>query len=307
MVFKPKKAPTDTPESPQDIAKLRWPMWFEPKIDGIRMTNYGKVFSAQAKPFPSNYVHTHFGSKLHLGIDGEATSGEPNDPLVFSNTYSAMMTHGSMAPVIWNVFDYCHPDHWDRSYEARLDTLLEILYSRKTEGLPGEIRVVERTLVKSWDEALEQEQRILLQGYEGGMLHGYGLPYKFGRGTLNQNYLIKLKRFETREAIIIGFYELEHNDNEAYIDGTGHTKRSSHKANKRLGGTLGGFRVRDCVSGVEFNLGSGLGLDAALRHHIWHNQALYLGKMVSYKKLKVGEKDKPRNCTFRGFRSPIDL
>lgn len=305
--FRPLKAPNDTPESPEDIAKLRWPMYQAPKVDGIRMTNYSTPRSAQNKPFPSSYVYSTY-AKGHLAwVDGESGDGEPNSPTLFSDTYSAMMTHGSMQPVNWYVFDFCDPASFHRPYKDRLEMLHLIVDHHQEKEYPGKIIVLEQKLVHSWEEALETEQEHLALGYEGSMLRSPDAPYKFGRSTLLQNILIKLKRFETCEAVIEGFYELEHNDNEPTLDERGYTKRSSHQANKRAAGTLGGFIVRDLVTGVVFRLGSGLGLDARLRQIIWDHRPLYLGKIVSYKKLKCGEKDKPRNCTFRGFRDPIDM
>jgi len=306
--FRPLKAPNDTPESPEDIARLIWPMYYSDKIDGIRLTNYDGCTSAQNKPFPSRYVHDVFGVPALNGVDGEAGYGAPNSPTIFSDTYSALMTHGCVTPVNWYVFDICGPVHGHRPYRDRIKALRDVVasYAANTTN-PGNIIVVEQKLVHSWEEALEQEAISLSLRYEGGMLRSPIQPYKYGRSTLIQNYLIKLKRFETREAVIIGFFEKEHNDNEATLDERGYTKRSSHKENKRAAGTLGGFIVRDLETGVEFRLGSGIGLDDDLRQKVWNNQEDYMGLIVSYKKLKLGEKDKPRNCTFRGFRDPIDL
>lgn len=306
--FSPLLAYKDTPVTEKEIAKLLWPMYMSPKLDGIRMTNYGGVVSRTNKPFPSSYVKYYFALPWLLGVDGEAISGIPTSPTVFSDTFSAVMTQGCMDPVTWYAFDYCHPYWWDKPYAARLEELHKVVdHHEKTVMSAGRIIVLPQVIVNSWDEVLEQEARYLASGYEGGMIRSPLRPYKFGRSTLKENILIKIKRFETCEAIIEDFYELMHNTNEGVIDGTGHLKRSSHLSGMRPGNTLGGFHVRDCETGVRFSLGSGLGLDQGLRALIWANKEKYRGQIVSYKKLKVGEKDKPRNCTFRGFRSPIDL
>lgn len=305
--FRPLKAPNETPERPEDIARLIWPMFYSPKIDGIRMTNWDGCTSAQNKSFPSRYVHDTFGVPALNGVDGEAGYGAANSPTLFSDTYSAMMTHQCTTPVNWYVFDTCAPHLAHLPYERRRIYLEEAVSAYKNAGGLGNIVIVEQVLVRSWEEALEMETATLARGYEGGMLRSPKLGYKYGRSTLIGNHLIKLKRFETCEAKILDFYELEHNENEAVISEMGLSKRSSHKDGKRGANTLGGFTVQDIVTGVIFNLGSGIGLDAALRQEVWNNKEKYRGMLVSYKKLKLGEKDKPRNCTFRGFRSPIDL
>lgn len=305
--FRALKAPTDTPETPEDIAKLMFPMYMAPKIDGIRMTNFDGMRSAQNKILPSAYIKSAFDKEIFHGVDGEVACGESNSPTIFSDTFSAIMTHGCQTPVNWYAFDYCKPAASLEPYWKRLQILEEKVEIYRTCGGLANIQVVKQTLVTSWDDVLEMEQQYLADGYEGGMLRGPNSYYKFGRSTLKQNILIKIKRFETCEAIITGFYELEHNDNVSELGSNGLSTRSSHRANMRPGNTLGGFCVRDIKSGVEFRLGSGLGLDIPLRQTIWNNREDYLGKIVSYKKLKIGEKDKPRNCTFRGFRDPMDM
>lgn len=306
-IFSPMLAYQKTPETPAQLGKLKFPMLMSPKLDGIRMTNYGQIVSRTNKMFPSAYVKKRFGRAYLLGIDGEAIKGEPTSPTVFSDTFSAMMTQGSMEPVTWYVFDYCSPGSFSEPYSKRLQLLQDLVEKAVEDESVGKMVILPQDTVKNWDDVLVLEAKYLELGYEGGIIRSPDAPYKFGRSTLNENYLIKIKRFETCEAIIEDFFELMHNDNEEKRDGTGHIKRSSHQAGMRPGNTLGGFHVRDLATGVRFNLGSGLGLTADLRRYIWANRDKFKGRIVSYKKLKVGEKDKPRNCTFRGFRDPIDM
>lgn len=294
----------ETPVTVEDIAKLAFPMLMSPKLDGIRMSNVaGNMLSRSSKVFPSAFVHTAFGGASLSWVDGEGIYGKPNRHDVFSDTYSAMMTHGANVPIQWYVFDYFGPGTWHLPYNQRLDFLLRVAESA---GNPNVI-VLPQKLVHTWSEVLAEEARLLDEGYEGAIIRSPNASYKFGRSTLRENGLVKIKRFETREATIVGFYELEHNDNEAFTDERGFTKRTTHKEGKRASGLLGGFQVKDLESGVHFNVGSGIGMDMALRKHAWENQHLYLGRIISYKKLVVGEKEKPRNCTFRGFRDPIDM
>ena len=69
--------------------------------------------------------------------------------------------------------------------------------------------------------------------------------------------------------------------------------------------TLGAVSVRDIVSGVEFEIGSGF--DDAIRAEIWADKDNYIGKILRYKYFPVGSKDRPRFPVFQGFRDPIDL
>jgi DNA ligase-1 len=151
------------------------------------------------------------------------------------------------------------------------------------------------------------------------MIRSTAGPYKFGRSTEKEGWLLKLKRFEDSEAVVLGCYELMHNANEATKDELGHTKRSSHKANKQGRGTLGGLHVRDLKTGVEFDIGTGF--DDALRAELWSlhqlNVALQVpakfsagavvGRVAKYKFFPTGSKDKPRFPVFLGFRDSIDM
>jgi DNA ligase 1 len=57
--------------------------------------------------------------------------------------------------------------------------------------------------------------------------------------------------------------------------------------------------------GVEFNIGTGF--DAATRQTIWDNREAYLGRLVKFKSMTHGTKDRPRHPVFIGWRHEDDL
>ena len=116
---------------------------------------------------------------------------------------------------------------------------------------------------------------------------------------------MKLKRFVDSEAMILGFSELMHNENEAEVNELGYTKRSHKKEGMVASGLLGAFGVRDIVTNVEFDVASGL--DEELKKEIWDNKDKYLGKLIKYKYFPTGGKEKPRLPVFLGFRDLDDL
>ena len=128
--------------------------------------------------------------------------------------------------------------------------------------------------------------------------------YKYGRSTLKQGWLLKVKQFSDDEATVIGWGERMHNDNPATTDELGHTERSTHKAGMRGAGDLGYLEVKDVKTGVCFSIGSGF--TAAQRVDLWKEQSKLMGRLVKYKHFKQGAVDKPRFPTFIGFRSPED-
>jgi len=135
-------------------------------------------------------------------------------------------------------------------------------------------------------------------------------PYKQGRSTLKEQYLVKLARYITAEAVIVGFVEQMENTNGPQWNRAGKMDRSSELAGMVGKNTLGAFVVRpagvplnpDNLFGDEFKIGTGIGLDDNLRKEIWDNQDKYLGRVISYRSKPHGKKTKPRSPTFRGFR-----
>jgi len=135
-------------------------------------------------------------------------------------------------------------------------------------------------------------------------------PYKNGRSTEREGWLLKLKRFVDSEARVTGFVEQLHNANEATINELGSTARSSAKAGLVPAGTLGKFLAVDVngrFPGLELKIGTGKGLTLALRNEIWNNQAKYMGKLVKYRFQEIGVKDAPRIPVWLGFRDPDDM
>ena len=167
------------------------------------------------------------------------------------------------------------------------------------------LEVYEKMSNQNEAELLAYEAKVLLEGYEGIMIRSPNSPYKFGRSTLKEGWLLKLKRFVDSEATILEIYEQMSNQNEAEKDAFGRTKRSSALSGQIPADTLGGFRVKDLKSGVEFGIGSGF--DDRLREEVWNHKEEYIGRIVKYKYQKIGEKIAPRFPVFLGFRDVRDI
>jgi DNA ligase-1 len=121
---------------------------------------------------------------------------------------------------------------------------------------------------------------------------------------MKEQFMLKIKRFTDAEAMVIGFEELMHNENEAEINPHGLMERSSHKANQRPGNTLGAL-ICSGHNGVEFKIGSGF--SATERKEIWDNQDKFKMQLVKYKYQPHGVKEAPRSPIFLGFRNPADM
>lgn len=289
------------------VADVTFPKLASAKLDGVRATiQNGVVLSRTLKPIPNLYVQQLFGKKKLEGFDGELIVGPANAPDVCRATTSGVMSKEGKPCVSFRVFDLLHDSANFAERHTRLMTRVEELSTSAVE-------IVNHRYLGSAEELEAYESDILAAGFEGVMLRSLEGLYKHGRATLKEQSLIKLKRFEDGEAVVLSCYEQQRNNNAATLDERGYTKRSSHKANKKGKGTLGGFRVKDVKTGIEFDIGTGF--DDELRANLWvvwrafggdHHQGL-CGKIVKYKFFPTGSKDKPRFPVFVSFRDPIDM
>ena len=290
------------------ISRLRFPLYASPKLDGIRaVVREGSVVSRNLKPIPNAQVQAAFGLHGLTGLDGELIVGPSTAPDVFRATSSGVMSSHGSPDVVFHVFD-CVRDPCAPFVERQAHA--EELVAGFGGVLDDQPRIVivEQRLVLSLAELLAMEEDFLNDGYEGLMLRDGGAPYKYGRGTVTAQDLLKLKRFEDAEAVIIGFDELLHNSNEATINDVGIRSRSTAKAGLVGRETLGALRVRGITghfAGCEFNVGTGL--DAATRELIWTMREDWLGRVIKYKYFPIGSKGAPRFPVFLGERSTSDM
>lgn len=276
----------------------RFPWIGSPKVDGIRCLKLGgQYLSRKLKPIPNKQIVARLHAmNLPDGVDGELITYSTKHPGVmdpYNTVQSLVMSQDKLdVDFRYKVFDtFGH----SRAYSERL-VILE-------RDLPE--HTLSYVQLNTLEELIHYETAVLASGYEGVMLRQPEGPYKYGRSTLKEGFLVKLKNFEDSEAIVIGFYELEHNCNVQERDELGLAKRSAELYGMEPGGVLGGLRVVDSRTKVEFCIGTGF--NDYERRRIWRNQDLFLGKLVKYKYQHVGMKDKPRSPVFLGFRNSIDL
>lgn len=282
---------------------LRYPVLATPKIDGVRTLIHPELgpISRSWKSVPNDYIREALRS-LPPGLDGEILI----PGLEFKDISGAWRAKdGDWPNFRFYVFDYVQ----DFDSEMRhLPYVRRINMLEDMDGLPDFVHKLLPITINTHDELLQATHRWLAEGYhgfptEGSMIRSPEGPYKEGRATNREGYLLKIKDMEDSEAEILGMEELQHNDNPAEEDAFGRTKRSSHKANLRPGGVMGKLNVRDIYDGREFRIGTGF--DAADRAWFWEHQDEVIGKIVNYTYQKVGTADKPRIPVYHGLRGDL--
>lgn len=276
-----------------DIDTIQFPVLVSPKLDGIRCIIFdGVAYSRNLKPIPNTWVQSCL-SCLPDGMDGELIVGEPNASDVWNKTNSGVMSADGQPDFKFYVFDRYAADSPTEPFTYRL-SCARVACSDFNEHTV----IVPQHQIRDLAGLETTEQYYVDQGYEGVMLRDPNGVYKFGRSTLRERGLSKLKRWFDVEAKVIGFVERMHNGNEATTDALGRTKRSTHKANKTGRGDLGAL-VCD-LNGVKFELGTGFTDEQ--RRHIWNNQGDFLGHKVTFKYQQLTPDGVPRFPVFMRFR-----
>lgn len=287
----------------EHVDSIQFPVYATPKMDGVRCLKLdGKIVSRTLKPIRNAELAAAIGAMVPDGADGEiVTNGS------FQNTTSVAMTaskalEGHQACFWW--FDYVL-DNPDKPYLERIEDIKKYLdrHPGVITASPVKIIPLIPMEINTLEELLRYESDVLENGFEGVMLRSAHGPYKFGRSTLREFSLVKMKRFDDDEAVIIGFNELQKNENDKKKNELGDMKRSSHKAGKKDQGSLGSFIVK--WNGLEFSIGSGFSMEQ--RKEFWNARDTLIGKSVKFKYFSTGMKVAPRFPIFLGIRDPDDI
>lgn len=280
-----------------DLSKLRYPVYASPKLDGIRgVVIDGVLKSRSLKPIPNPFVTARFSETEYSGLDGELILGSPTAKDVYRVTNGACARHDGTPDVKFYVFDDFETtgsftERWIKRNKAFEDCENIVI-------LPQKLIVDEKAL-------LIFEEKCLAEGYEGLILRDPNGAYKFGRSTTSEGGMLKLKRFVDSEAEILEVYEEMENTNEKKTNELGRGARSHHQAGLVPKGRAGGLSVRDCVSKIEFSIGTGLNDED--REWFWKNRKAAVGKTVKYKSFQIGVKTAPRHPVYLGLRGGFDL
>jgi DNA ligase-1 len=250
----------------------------QPKLDGVRaMVRGGIVLSRSLKPIPNAFVQQQFGRPEFEGLDGELIVGSAKDGQTFRRTTAAVMSRaGDIPNLTFYVFDNFD---WDMSpYFARRMDFVSATVSWPAWSARRAIFPIEQHDVKTADELLAHYADFLSQGYEGLILRRDDAPYKFGRSTTSEAYLLKLKPTEDAEALVIG------------------------TSIRLRDGALSALRCRN-IDGQEFRLGAGF--SEADRQTLPDLNPI--GKIIKYAYSPGAYTAAPRHPVFLGFRDKRDL
>lgn len=293
-IIKPMLASSKTPTE----SEIVFPVLASPKIDGVRcLIRNGIAMSRSWKKIRNQFVQKMLGGRAHLhGLDGELVVGSPTDPNCMQN--SMAVTRKSADEIDFTFFVF---DRWDmpaKPYRARLAAASGMDHDR--------IKTLAQTTIKDYGELLLFERQMLQLGYEGVIIRSANGHYKYGRSTIEEGLLLKVKRFSDGEARITGWKEERANNNPKTRDALGRQKRSHRKEGLVGKGTLGALIGIDIKTGQEVDCGTGF--SAEQRKVLWRERESLIGKVFTYKHFdNAGVVNRPRHPVFKAFRSEDDL
>lgn len=289
--------------APEDLSLLHFPVWLSPKLDGIRgiVRSDGVLVACSGIPIPNVFIQQKFGKKELAGLDGEliipGTDWKDSFQRTTGVVRSRLNVEGKKAQ-FW-VFDKIQPGCFTQRRQA----------AEAIGALHDDIRAPVQHLCYTPEEINCWLGHYLAIGMEGVMLRrADGLDYyKAGRSTVKEQFLLKIKPLKDGEAVVIGGTQGTHNLNDPEEDAHGRIKRSRKAEGLIPSGALGTFICRDLLTGVVFEVSSGL--TAEQKAEFWEklSQIVSEGWIVKYQYQGHGTQDRPRSPVFLGFRWAGDM
>ena len=259
-----------------DRMSVSYPVFASLKLDGIRCVTVPNEFtdapslpvSRNNKAIPNRALSARL-SKLPPHLDGELTV----DGRSFLSTTSAVMSNfGDAKDIKFHVFDY-----WKNPNTPFIERMVAL--GHIVDEHPEILQMVEQRIIGSAQDLKLFFDDTVSKGFEGIMIREPHAPYKFGRSTVRQGILVKIKPKAKVTARIVGYEQMESND-------------------PGLPPMLGALRVTSIQHG-EFNVGTGFTRDQ--RIEMWSEPRQLLDKVIHVEYQDVGSKNKPRFPSFKGF------
>lgn len=284
--------------APENLNTLAYPLISSPKLDGIRcLIKGGVAYSRTLKPIRNNYIQYMIGRPEFNGLDGELIVGDPTAADCMRVTNSGVMSFDGEPDFKFFVFDI-----WDRpgiQYHEALSCLID-------KPKYPYIEILSQQWCHKTADVEAHEQSVVTAGYEGLILRRPNGLYKYGKSTLKEGYLLKLKRYAQDEAVVVGVRPWQRNDNDPDFNAIGYTHRSQTKAGKVNLPLLGALVVMGVYNDMQITFNIGTGFTPPEREYLWSIRDKLIGKIVTYKFFPGGSAYCPRHPVFVSFRDLDD-
>jgi DNA ligase-1 len=304
--FKPQLAPNEK----VDLSTLNYFLFASTKLDGIRcIIKNGEILSRSLKQIQNKQLRERleplrkFSQDNNLMLDGELFSPK----LTFQQITHYVMTQdleNELLPehLVFYCFDGVKENQFDEPFGMRYINNV----NKWCQKFPNLMKEVKQVPVNSAEEVEKYFEEVLEQGYEGLILRNPNSGYKFGRGTIREAIIFKVKPFLELDAIVTGVVQATRVDENAEkkVNELGMSVTSKKKDDRIL------IEKASAVT-VDYN-GQSLKVTLALtdeeKIEVWKNRDSYIGRWIEYKYLAVGMKEGglPRHPTSLRWRMDKD-
>lgn len=293
--FKPMLAPNQT----VDIKTLKYPLLVSYKLDGIRcIFKDGQMYSRALKLFPNIQLRKRFSNLAKISktnniiLDGELLAKS----LTFNELSGLVRQLDKEVPedLYFYCFDAIHQEDYTMSFRTRT-TFLEVLQIESNY-----CKIITQWAVNNADDVKSLYENALSWGCDGLILRNPNGKYKFGRGTVKEGLIYKMKPFQTFDAIINNVIQATkvRESAEKKINELGRSVTSKKKDDRILIEKASAFTV--IYEGKELKVT--IAMTDEEKEEVWKNRTRYIGRMIEYKGMLVGSKDLPRHPIFLRFR-----
>lgn len=299
--FKPLLAPNEK----VDLTTLSYPLLASTKLDGIRcIFKDGEILSRSLKQIQCKQLRERlepirkFSKENNIIFDGEIYS----DKLTFQEITHFVMTQDlGDEELPTSVKFYC--------FDSIEDNKINISFKQRTEfaslcmmRFPDIAFPVEQVDVDNAEEVNDFFEQVLKENYEGLILRDPNGTYKFGRGTLKEGLIFKVKPFLDFDGQIIDVIQSTevNEDAEKKINELGRSVTSKKKGERHTIDKASAFMVH--YEGKELKVV--LAMSDEEKEEVWKNKESYIGKWITYKGMIVGAKSVPRHPVMLRFREP---
>lgn len=261
------------------LQKLRYPVLASVKLDGVRALRLnGTLVSRTFKEIPNKSIRER-SMKLPGGFDMELWNPE----LSYNEIQGIVMSkeHADSDKIQFHILDWCR----EETYGHRCTYIVNWLLAAPSLMLDVrfETPITRTNNIEVYRTLLAAERDCA----EGICFRTPMSPYKQGRSTLKEQYLVKLCRWIRDEVKIVGFGE------------------QIETGKRAMGKQTLGYMICEDKNGNRVDVGSGVGLTERLRQFIWDNQSKYNNKTITIKYKPCGTKDVARHPIFVGFREDV--
>lgn len=289
-------------DASKSLETIRYPKSASYKLDGIRVIFHPElgIVSRSLKPIQNKQLREKYAPVLEYAkamnrtFDGEFYAHNRT----FQEITKAVMTKNlDMPDLTADIKFYCFETHYLGDLKEQFLQKKSIIdsISRFDDCEP-----VRQIVVNSAEDVKTIFMQALVDGYEGLILRDFESPYKFGRSTLKEEYMLKVKPYETFDARIVDVIQATEVNPEAEkkINELGRSVTSRKKDDRIPVEKACAFQVEYEGHPVKVSLA----MTDEQKKRVWQNREDYIGLMIEYKGMQVGAKDVPRHPVFVRFR-----